>query len=220
MQQTFHVRKARASAVLVERIPSELADWFLEWQQGISAAAATLPGYQATDVYPPTVPESDEWVVVLHYDTVEHLQLWLESSLRAEWLQKLTERGVHIELRTMPGGFGAWFSNHTRKPAGPPTPWKMALTVLLTLYPTVMLAAVLTSPLRPVLGFPVLMLLNNVVCVAILQWGLMPFVTQRLYGWYRADFRKEPLRVLGVALGILLFLLGLVLLFQNLQMTD
>ncbi len=220
MQQTFNVRKARASAVLVERIPTDLADWFLEWQAGISAAAATLPGYQATDIYPPTEPGSEEWVVVLHYDTVEHLQLWLDSPLRADWLQKLTGKGVQIELRSMPGGFGAWFTSHTRKPVGPPPPWKMALTVLLALYPTVMLAAVLTAPLRQALGFPLLMLLNNIVCVAILQWGLMPMLTQRLYGWYRADFRQEPILALGVAFGILLFLSGLVLLFQNLQLTD
>ena len=64
--------------------PANAAAVFLEWQRGISAAAAEFPGYQTTEVYPPQAGDQ-EWVVVVHFGDAKSLQDWLDSPKRAEW---------------------------------------------------------------------------------------------------------------------------------------
>jgi antibiotic biosynthesis monooxygenase (ABM) superfamily enzyme len=41
----LEVRERRASSVIVQRIPLDAAEAFLEWQRGITATAALFPGF-------------------------------------------------------------------------------------------------------------------------------------------------------------------------------
>ena len=50
----LRVRGPRASSVIVHRFPADHADAFMEWLHGITDAAGAFPGYQATEIYPPT----------------------------------------------------------------------------------------------------------------------------------------------------------------------
>ena len=127
----MEVRVSSASAVVVQRVPAAGAEWFLEWQRGITAAAEGFAGYRGTDVYPPADSQRDEWVVVIHFDDEKSLQQWLGSPVRAQWVEQLRARVGDFELQALPGGFGPWFASLPRRPATVPPPWKMALTVLL-----------------------------------------------------------------------------------------
>ena len=80
----LEVYTSRASSVISQVIPPGARDVFLEWQRGISAAAAEFPGYQTTEVYPPQAGDQ-EWVVVVHFGDAKSLQDWLDSPKRAEW---------------------------------------------------------------------------------------------------------------------------------------
>ena len=87
----------RASSVIVHRPPPDRVEQFLELQRQITEAAKAFPGYQGTDVYPPMDRQQVEWVVVIHFDRPEHLQGWLDSPVRAEWVAKL--RGQESKRR-------------------------------------------------------------------------------------------------------------------------
>ncbi len=106
----MEVRVSRASAVVVQRVPAALADWFMEWQSGVTAAAEGFAGYRGTDVYPPADGQRDEWVVVIHFDDEKSLQEWLDSPVRAQWVEKLRAQVGDFELKALPGGFGPWFA--------------------------------------------------------------------------------------------------------------
>ena len=106
----MEVRISRASAVVVQHVPAALADWFMEWQRGVTGAAEGFAGYSGTDVYPPGDSERDEWVVVIHFDDEKSLQEWLDSSVRAQWVEKLQAQVGDFELKALPGGFGPWFA--------------------------------------------------------------------------------------------------------------
>src|SRR5216683_2281978 len=106
----MEVRGARASSVIVHRVPTDCAERFLEWQRGITRAAEAFPGYQATDVYPPADPKQPEWVVVIHFDNSVALQRWLDSPVRAEWTAKLPAEIANFRLKTLSAGFGPWFA--------------------------------------------------------------------------------------------------------------
>ena len=92
----------------------------------------------------PADERHQEWVAVIHFDDHESLERWLDSPVRAEWIKKLRDEIGDFQLKTLPTGFGAWFAGLSTGPEGEPPPsWKIAMTVLLGLYPTVMLLALL-----------------------------------------------------------------------------
>jgi antibiotic biosynthesis monooxygenase (ABM) superfamily enzyme len=207
------LRVSRASAVVVQRVPPGLADWFMEWQRGISAAAEASPGYKGTDVFPPAEGQPDEWVVVLHFEDDRSLRRWLDSPVRAQWVDRLRARAGAFELKALPGGLGGWFAGLARGPAAAPPSWKMVLTVLLGLYPTVMLLSLFPGRYTQPLGLAVSMLIGNALSVCILQWAVMPVLNKVFAPWLKANTDEQ--RGLSIAGPFLIgFLLaGLAFLF-------
>jgi uncharacterized protein len=209
------VRGARASSVIVHRVPPDRVEQFLELQRGITEAAKAFPGYQATDVYPPAENQQSEWVVVIHFDDPETLQRWLESPVRAEWIEKRRDEMGDFRLKTLPTGFGAWYAGLVNgSEAALPPPWKIALSVLLALYPTVMVLAICVGPYLNPLGLAVSMLISNALSVYILQWALTPALNPLLRPWLRANGQQQAALSLGGLVVILLLLGGMAILFH------
>ncbi len=198
----LEVRGTRASSVIVQRIPAEATQAFMEWQRAITAEATTFPGYQTTEIYPPS-GEQDEWVTVLHFDNSRSLQAWLDSPKRAEWIAKLPCESRDYRLQTLPGGFGPWFAG-LGVAGGLPGHLKMILTVLLGLYPVVMLITILVSPYTvPWFGLAVALLIGNALSVIILEWGTPALSKFVLAPWLRAKGR-EGLRITLIGTAIIL----------------
>lgn len=199
-------RVSRASSVIVHRVPPAAADRFLALQDRFTQAAEGFPGYQGTDVYPPADPGRTEWVVVLNFADAAALQGWLDSPTRAETVAKLRAEFGEFDLTALPTGFGAWFTGRGAEPADLPPGWKMVLTVLLGLYPTVFALNATVSRVTNPLGYAVSLLIGNLLSVSILQWVLMPWLTRVFGPWLHANRpaqRGKSLAGLGVVLGLL-----------------
>jgi antibiotic biosynthesis monooxygenase (ABM) superfamily enzyme len=67
----------------------------------------------------------------------------------------------------------------------------MALTVLLCLYPTVMLLQLFPGPYTQPLGMAVSMLIGNALSVSLLQWIVTPVVCKLLAPWLKANTGKD-----------------------------
>jgi antibiotic biosynthesis monooxygenase (ABM) superfamily enzyme len=210
----LEIRGPRASSVIVQRIPPQSAEAFLEWQRGISAASAEFPGYQTTEIYPPVDGGRQEWVVVIHFDDSKRLRDWLDSPRRAEWMAKNPCEVQGYRLKMLPAGFGSWFAG-LGEDGGPLPHWKMSLTVLFGLYPTVMLLTFFLSPHTARFGLAVAMLIGNAASVAFLEWLGMPVLSRLLGPWLRANGKEgRTLSVVGLilivgALGLMTFLFSL-----------
>jgi uncharacterized protein len=203
----LEVRGARASSVVAQRVDPASVEVFMDWQRGITAAAAEFPGYQVTEIYPP-VGQQEEWVVILHFDDPRTLQSWLDSPTRADWLAKRPCETRDYRLKTLPSGFGAWFAGLTDASGGAmPPSWKIALSVLLPLYPTVMVLAILGIPPPGWFGLAVTMLIGNVLSISILQWAVSPALNVVLAPWLRANGR-DGRRVTLIGLVLILATLG------------
>jgi uncharacterized protein len=179
----MEVRDARASSVIVHRVPVDNTDAFLDWERGISQAAEASPGYRGTDIYPPADGGLTDWVVIIHFDEAEDLKRWIDSPARADWSAKLPGGLRDFRLKTLAAGFGPWFVAQLDDHGGPPPSWKMALTVLLGLYPTVMLITILVGGHLAHLGKSASMLVGNALSVSILQWAVMPLLEPLLRPW-------------------------------------
>jgi antibiotic biosynthesis monooxygenase (ABM) superfamily enzyme len=209
----LQVRGARASSVIVQRVPAHATEAFMDWQRAITVDAAKFPGYQTTEIYPPST-EQGEWVVVLHFDDSKSLQAWLSSPTRAEWMAKLPCEVRDYRLKMLPGGFGPWFSG-LGEAGGLPGHVKMILSVLLGLYPIVMLLTILVSPYTTRwFGLAVALLIGNAISVVILEWGTPALNKFVLAPWLRATGR-EGLRITLIGTTILLVaLIGMAALFR------
>ncbi len=194
------VHKARASTVIVQRVPPESAELFLQWQRGISAAVADFPGYQSTEVYPPPDRRQSEWVIVIHFDDPKTLQDWLDSPKRAEWVAKLPGEIRDFRQKMLPSGFASWFTGLDQDSAPLPH-WKMFLTVLLGLYPAVMLLSFFLAPHTQRFGMAVSMLIGNAASVSFLEWLGMPVISRFLGPWLKANGKEgKALSFLGLVL--------------------
>jgi hypothetical protein len=195
----LRVRGPRASTAIVQRFPADRADTFMAWQREVAALAGAFPGYQATEVYPPT-GDGDEWVIIVHFDDEATLQAWLDAPERKAWLAKLPQDALGFRQTTMPTGFGSWVAEQTAD--GTPVPhWKSFLLVLVGLYPVVMLLTLIVSPRIVDLGMAFAMLVSNVLSVATLEWIVMPLLNRALAPWLRAHGRDGRLvSVVGAAL--------------------
>ena len=110
-------------------------------------------------------------------------------------------------LHRVQGGLTPWFSQQ-RLPG-----WKMVLTVLLGLYPTVMLITLVIVPRLGVLPFSLTMLIGNVISVVALQWLLMPPLNRILDFWLKPAVLIGGRGNLVGTLGVLGAILGLLALF-------
>lgn len=208
----LNLRNSRASSVIIHRVPHESLKSFLDWEHGIINAAADFPGFTGAEAYPPDDVAGDEWVIILHFDQRASLQQWMDSEVRAEWLKVFPLASKDFHLEVLPTGFGPWFATQVRAAkANVPKPWMMALTVLLSLYPTVMILQLTIAPLLAPIGRSASVLLLNAVTVSLLQWGVMPIVTRCLGPWYRGTPRQK---IVG-SFVIFVILFGFLLVFRQ-----
>jgi uncharacterized protein len=183
---TLHLEEHRseATSVVVHQVLPAARERFLELQRGIARTIESFPGYRRTEVYAAGEGRTD-WVVVMHFDDRPSLDRWLASPERAQWTDKLTQEMGEYHLKTLSDGFGQWFASLGDDVPRPPG-WKMALTVWLGLYPTVMILTLLIAPYTRPLGLAISILIGNALSVSILQWAVMPMLTKIFRHWLGA----------------------------------
>ena len=186
------------------------------WQYRIDAEAARFPGFLGNEVFPPVSGLQDEWVVLVRFDSPEHLQNWLVSDVRKLLVEEAARLWDEARIASFSGAFPGWFGAGSTRSGSVTLPpdWKQAMIVLLVLYPTVMLLTHFLSPSLASLPLALSMFIGNLVSVALLTWLLMP-LANRVFGfWLNPTGRRGPLVelrgitviVAGYALAIAIFL--------------
>ena len=137
----------------------------------------------------------DEWVVLMHFHDEECLTRWLDSPERGRRVEELRAKVGDFHLKTLEDGFGPWFVRQDQTEPAAPASWKMALTVLLALFPTVMVLTIIVGPLTLPLGLAASMLVGNAMSISILQWVVMPLLDPWLRGG-QSVWRLTPVLIL------------------------
>ncbi|MEU0370930.1 antibiotic biosynthesis monooxygenase [Streptomyces sp. NPDC006283] len=79
---------AAATVIIGRKVKPGMEREYEEWQEGVNAAAAGYAGYLGAEVSPATDLQPD-WVIVYRFDSVAHLQAWINSATR----QRLLDTG-------------------------------------------------------------------------------------------------------------------------------
>ncbi len=161
-------------------VPGREAD-YEKWVTGITAEAAKFPGHMGINIIRPT-RGSNEYITIFRYDNYEHSKAWEESSVRAEWLDKL-QGIIEGEAEYREGtGLEFWFSL-PELPMVHPSPHKMALVLLVVVFTLVMAINGVLSMFAD--GWPLAArVFVTVFCQVILMtYVVMPRVTGLLKNW-------------------------------------
>lgn len=167
--------------------PSKLAA-YEAWTKGINHDARQFEGFLGVEVIRPRDHDHPEYVVIVKFDTYDHLRRWLISPTYRHWMDRSYGLIAARSQQQLPSGLELWFTlpqarSGARPPLPPPPYYKQVVLGVLAVYPLILLAnAVLGSllgGLPPWLG-----LLFSVIFVsALLTYPVMPWLSQSLEFW-------------------------------------
>lgn len=171
--------------VFTHRVRNGQARDYIAWRRRAIAAQAHYPGYLATDSFEPHGQAQEEWIDIVRYDSVDHLETWMKSKERQQLLGELAPLVESVHEHRLATGLEGWFNLNRRadEPINVPPVWKQTVSVVFSLYPTVMVLALLINPLLKQLAFPVQMLIGNILSCTLLSYLVMPFTTRFLNFW-------------------------------------
>jgi antibiotic biosynthesis monooxygenase (ABM) superfamily enzyme len=171
------------TVVISHPVMPEHEQQFLDWQDQVTAAERKFTGFRGSQLFRPVPGVQQDWTVVYRFASEADLNRWLESPERAELLVQ-EELFKDYQLNTVANSFGSWFSFGGDAEIAVSTPaWKSALSVLVGLYPTIVLLTLAISKLWPNAELWASLLVGNVLSVGLLTWVVMPIVTRALRFW-------------------------------------
>ncbi len=207
--------EAAVTAVFSHTVRPGHEEAYLAWRRDILHAMAETPGYLGVETSDARPGLQDEWIIIARYRSAADLEQWMASPVRAGLVSRLEEIVERYEARPLASGLGGWFAFADARTASAVEPprWKQVLAVTLGLYPTVMAVALLVEPWFDRLPMAVRMVGSNFLCVGLLTWLVMPWLTERLRPWLEPPPRASRRHDLRGALLVLAVLAAWVFFF-------
>ncbi|MGE5259423.1 MAG: antibiotic biosynthesis monooxygenase, partial [Actinomycetota bacterium] len=185
------------------------------WAERIQKLQATFPGYIGSFVQPPQHNETG-WTTVLRFDSAANLDRWLKSKQRAAMVEESEDMVAGFHAQRVDTSFPGWVPNDPAT-GKPPSIWKTAALVLLTLFPIVMMEIRFLNPhlraLNPALGT----FIGNAVSVALTTWPLMPIAIWAFNAWLYPENKPRWLVLSMPAILVACYALEIALLWNLLK---
>ncbi|QQE63692.1 hypothetical protein GFS31_03610 [Leptolyngbya sp. BL0902] len=190
-----------SSVVIEYTVPQEKSWAFRAWHRSLVHAAQAFPGFIRADRHRPLPCQGGvlKWYSVVHFEQPDHLNRWLLSPERDALLK--VGRGLFqsYKFKSFETGLEGWFSHHSGNELtglGPPA-WKQILTVVLGLYPVIMIqdAVIDAFDLMKSWDPASAMLVKNLITTCILTLVVMPMVMRILDFWLQPAHRRASMGI-------------------------
>lgn len=205
----------RPVEVITAHIPPAQGEHYAALREEVDTIVAAAPGFVSLEVYPPASGD-DTWVTMVTFDSQQNLDAWYASPKRKAIVAKIHALAPD-EVRTLPTGFGQWFSVNAVGMVQTPA-WKQAMTVLAVLFAMVSVLNLTVGdavgqgwtidgqPIYRGLGlpFPIVVFIGNALGTILLTWVLMPIVT-RLLAWWLDPGATRRQTITGVVLLLIIY---------------
>lgn len=205
----FYVQNC-ATEVIVSELRAGKENEYRDWANRIDKLESRFPGFRGSYMQPPS-PGENAWTTVLRFDTVEKLNAWLDSPIRAGILKEAEGLVDHVVAHRVDTSFPGWVPADpvTGKP---PNLWKTASLVLLTLFPIVMLELKFLTPHLHPLGLGPGTFVGNAISVGLTTWPLMPLAIRLFHPWLFPENQPRWLVLTSPAILIACYALEIVVL--------
>jgi uncharacterized protein len=187
-QETHHPAAGPITLVISEVVKPSQATAYEAWTKGINRDAQKFEGYLGIDVIRPRDHHHPEYVVIVKFDTYDHLRTWLASPTYRAWMEQSYQLIAARSQQHLPNGLELWFTlpkqqTGLQSPLPHPPYYKQVVVGVLAVYPLILLANGLLGPLLAGLP-PLLALFISVIFVsALLTYPVMSWLSKGLAFW-------------------------------------
>ncbi len=202
LPETGMRQESAVSAVISFKVPADLENAFLAWQQRIQAAEAKFNGFLRHKIERPISGLHDDWIIILSFDSDANLTTWLESPGRATLLKEGERFNADVSVKRTTYGFNFWFPEGQTPEQTPAFIFKCNLLVLLVLYPIVYLwGYFISGPIIDAHGVPfwLSLFIGNLVSTQLLGWWVVP-KTFKAFDWWLKPKAGTTRQLAGYAL--------------------
>ena len=184
------------TVVISRRVKPGCEEAFEEFISGITAAAMTFEGHLGVNIFRPSTPEDNEYKIIFKFDRASNLRIWQESECRRQCLARAESLRLEKPTVRIITGLETWFTLPSRKPIIPPPRYKMAVIVLLTIFPFRILASFTLIPLLKSLPFLLRSFISSVIMVLLMTYVIMPRMTKLFSKWLypQKGLRRNKIR--------------------------
>lgn len=171
------------TTIIVQRPYRQSVQAYESWLNEIIPLAQTAPGHRGVNVIRPH-GQSDEYTIVLHFESEAYLRDWLASDTRKRLIDEvrpLLNEDERIDIRT---GLEFWFTPPAHKVA---PAYKQFLITLSAIFPLSFLIPQLLSPALtavPFLAIPFIKaFITSLLIVALMTFVIMPRYVRLVARW-------------------------------------
>jgi antibiotic biosynthesis monooxygenase (ABM) superfamily enzyme len=175
------------TVVVTRRVkPGRAAD-YEAWLAGLQAEARSLPGYLGVTTHRPAANGPPDYTSVIRFDSLQHLQDFESSELRARALQQVADFVEGDATWQRLTGLEFWFTPPPGTVVPQPSRERMALLLIGVVFVLVLSIGSVVTALAARLPFgvpyPLRLLVTIAIEVAVMTYWLMPRLTRHLARW-------------------------------------
>ncbi len=162
--------------------PGREAD-YEKWVEDTTKDLKKFPGYvDITMIRPAPSAKTKEYVLIIRFDTYNHVEAWESSPIRNKWIEKAQDFTEQLS-NTKVTGLEYWFPLPEIPRASVPPRIKMATVTIIAIYPTSIVVNMLFGLLPLTLPPLLKSLVITIILVTLMTYLVMPFATSLFRSW-------------------------------------
>jgi|GEM_PF-1130318 antibiotic biosynthesis monooxygenase (ABM) superfamily enzyme len=209
-------RSDRATLVIAHRVNAGEESQYEDWLNRMAVCEAQAPGFIGREVIFPIADGQDWYTSVIKFDSPETLAAWTVSPNCRQMVAEAESMSAQV-LRSgaQPQSDGLFLLGSDEQAPEPAT-WKVALIVLIGLYPSIFAISWLFT-FRIEVPFALRLLIGNILAVSVVSFVTTPIARRIFRNWLRARRDAVVTNVVGaLVIGLsVLCMLGVFLLVPS-----